>query len=233
MRTPTLVLIGLLAAGVASVAIAQSSSSTVLTAKATVSPSKAGTKKHPQGVKLTVKTTWTTAGDGDKPVVQKAYVLFPKGSLYNGAKYPKCSQTVLARKGPKACPKGSIMGTGTGSAFADTVLTHPHITVVNGGATRSYLYTVLDNPARVQAPVPGVITKMSGKWAYKLTLTVPDVLQVVAGVPIALRDLTFHIGRGSWLATTGCTGGKWPFSVQTFYDNGQSSTAVSSVRCRK
>jgi hypothetical protein len=231
MRNATLVLGGLLAAGAASVAIAQSASSTVLTVKATVSPSKAGTKKHPQGVKLVVKTTWTTPGDVDKPVIQNAFVLFPKGSLYNGAKYPKCSQTVLARKGPKACPAGSIMGTGTGSAFADTVLTHPHITVVNGGATRTYLYTVLDNPARVQAPVPGVITKMTGKWAYKLTLTVPQSLQIVAGVPIALRDLTFKVGRKDWLATTGCSGGKWPFSIQTFYDNGGSSTTLSSVAC--
>jgi hypothetical protein len=231
MRYPTIVLGGLLAAGAASVAIAQSSSSTVLNVKAAVSPSKAGTKKHPQGVKLTIKTTWTTSGDQDKPVIQRAVVLFPKGSLYNGAKYPKCSQTVLARKGPKACPKGAIMGTGTGSAFADTVLTHPHITIVNGGATRTYLYTVLDNPARVQAPVPGVITKMSGKWAYKLTLTVPQSLQIVAGVPIALRDLTFHAGRKDWLATTGCSGGKWPFSVQTFYDNGGSSTFGDSLHC--
>jgi hypothetical protein len=231
MRKAAFVFTGLLAVGAASVAIAQSSSSTALKVSASVSPSKAGTKKHPQAVKLTVKTTWTTTGDVDKPVIQRAVVLFGKGSLYNGAKYPKCSQTVLARKGPKACPKGAIMGTGTGTAFADTVLTHPHITVVNGGATHVYLYTVLDNPARVQAPVPGVITKMSGKWAYKLTITVPQTLQIVAGVPIALRDLTFHVGHGSWLATTSCPGGKWPFSVQTFYDNGGSSTFVDSIPC--
>jgi hypothetical protein len=234
MRNSNLILGGLLAAGAAaSVAMAQSSSSTVLNVKATVSPSKAGTKQHPRGVKLTVKTTWTTSGDQNKPVIQRAVVLFPKDSLYNGAKYPKCSQTVLARRGPNACPKGSIMGTGTGSAFADTVLTHPHITVVNGGATRVFLYTVLDNPARVQAPVPGVITKMSGKWAYKLELTVPQNLQIVAGVPIALRDLTFKVGRKDWLATTGCPSGTWPFSVQTFYDNGQSSTFEDAVRCTK
>jgi hypothetical protein len=233
MRNSTFVLGGLMAVGAVSVAIAQSSSSTVLTVSSSVFPSKAGTKKRPQGVTLTVKTTWATPGDGEKPVIQRAIVLFPKGSLYNGAKYPKCSQTVLARKGPKACPKGAIMGTGTGTAFADTVLTHPHITVVNGGATRTYLYTVLDNPARVQAPVPGVITKMTGKWAYKLTITVPQSLQIVAGVPIALRDLTFKVGKKSWLATTGCPGGKWPFSVQTFYDNGGSSTYESSVACRR
>jgi hypothetical protein len=233
MRKPAIAIAALAVAVAASAAFAQSTSPTVLHVTASVSPNKAGTKKHPQGVKLTVKTTWTTPADLEKPVTQRAIVLFPKGSLYNGAKYPKCSQTVLARQGPTKCPKGSIMGTGTGTAFADTVLTHPHITVVNGGAHDVFLYTVLDNPARVRAPVPGVITKMTGKWAYKLELTVPQSLQIVAGVPIALRDLTFKVGKKDWLATTACSGGKWPFSVQTFYDNGGSSIYESSIACRK
>jgi hypothetical protein len=228
-----LVLAGVPALAVAAVAVAQSPSPTAVHVDAKVTPSKAGTKKKPRGVKLTVRTSWTTPGDGEKPIVQTARVFFPRGSLYNGAKFPKCSQTVLARKGPRACPKGAIMGSGSGSAFADTVITHPRITVVNGGAKRVYLYTVLDNPARVQAPVPGVIKKLSGKWAYELDLTVPSVLQVVAGVPIALRDLTIHAGRKNWLATTACHGGKWPFSVETSYSDGTSSSFEDSVACSK
>jgi hypothetical protein len=117
------------------------------------------------------------------------------------------------------------------------VKTVPHITIVNTGAKGVCLFTVLDNPARVRACVPGVIQKQTGKWAYKLTLTVPPVLQVVAGVPIAVEDLTFVSGgkkyAKDWLATTGCTGGKWPFSVTTFYDNGTDSTFTSSTPCKK
>jgi hypothetical protein len=233
MRKPLIALAGLPVLVASAVAVAQTPSPTAVNVNATVSPSKAGTKAKPRGVTLKVHVTWSTPGDGEKPVVQKAKVLFPQGSLYNGAKFPSCSQNVLARKGPNACPKGAIMGHGGGDAYADTVITHPVITVVNGGATKVFLYTVLDNPARVQAPVPGVIKKLSGKWAYELDLTVPQSLQVVAGVPIALKQLTITAGHKNWLATTGCSGGKWPFSVETSYDTGTSSSYQDAVPCSK
>lgn len=236
MRKLLVISATLVAAAVAMAAIAWADSATVISGSAKVIPNKAGTKKHPQGVKLIVHTHWTTPSDQDRPVVQKGIAFFPKGSLYNGAKYPKCSADTLNRKGLKGCPPHSIMGTGTGTAWADTVKTVPKITIVNGGRSSVCLYTILNNPARVQACVPGVIQKQTGQWAYKLTLTVPQSLQVVAGVPIAVEDLTFVSGGKSyakdWLATTGCKGGKWPFSVQTFYDNGTDSTFTSSTPCK-
>jgi hypothetical protein len=217
--------------------IAQDSPQTALTVSPTVSPNKAGTKKKPQGVKLKVKLHWETPGDGEKPVVQSSDVLFPKGSLYNGAKYPKCTESKLNNGGLAACPKGSIMGTGTGDAFADTVITHPAITVVNGGADKVFLWTILTNPARVQKAVPGTITKQTGQWAYKLHLTVPTALQIVAGVPIALRDLTVtaggKAGAKDWLATTSCPASKkWPFSVSTDMSSGSTAKYQSTVACR-
>jgi hypothetical protein len=241
--------VGLLAASVAVAApvLAQSSgsnpSNTVLTTKVSVSPSKAGTKSKPKGVKLTFKVKWDTSPDVDKPVVQTADVLFPKGSLYNGAKYAKCAQSVMERGSVSECPAKSIMGTGTGTAYADTVLTSPKITVVNGGGNKVFLFTVLTNPARVAKPVPGTITKQSGKWAYKLHLTVPQSLQIVAGVPIALRDISITAGGKSyakdWLATTSCTGGKYPFQLTTGFatndtgTTGGSATYDGSTPCSK
>lgn len=222
---------------VASAALAQADnpSGTVLSGSASVTPSKAGTKKKPQGVKLVVKLKWTTPDANDKPVTQSADVLFPKGSLYNGSKYPKCTQEAMSRGGIKACPAKSIMGTGSGTAYADTVLTSPQITVVNGGGGKVFLFTVLSNPARVAAPVPGTITRQTGQWAYKVHFEVPQSLQVVAGVPIALRDLTVTAGgkpwAKDWLATTGCTAGKWPYSLKMFFDNGGTAGFDSSTAC--
>jgi hypothetical protein len=217
--------------------IAQDSGTTQLTATPTVSPSKAGTKQRPQGVKLVVKTTWNTPGDVDKPIITAADVLFPKGSLYNGGKYPKCSEATMNNGGIEACPPKSIMGSGSGDAFADTVHTSPKITVVNGGANKVFLFTVLSNPARVRAPVPGTITKMSGKWAYKLHLVVPKSLQIVAGVPITLNNLTITAGGKSWakdwLATTSCPANKkWPFSVSTALSTGGEATFADTVACK-
>jgi hypothetical protein len=231
LRKLAIAVLGLFAVTAAGVALAQSSS-TVVSASATVSPSKAGTKAHPQGVRLTVRVHWQTPADQDRPIIIAANAFFPKGSLYNGAKYPKCSADTMNRRGLSACPKGSIMGTGGGTAYADTVITHPQITIVNGGASNVCLYTTLNNPARVQACVPGTITRMSGEWAYKLHLVVPQVLQVVAGVPIQLTEFHTTAGKGSWLATTGCPAShKWPFSVQAFYSTGGSSTSTASTPC--
>lgn len=208
---------------------------TAVKVDATVSPGKAGTKKKPRGVKLNVKVTWSTPGDVEKPVIQKARVMFPQGSLYNGAKYTKCALSVMARRGLSACPKESIMGTGTASAWADTVRTYPKITVVNAGGKDVCLWTVMTNPARVSACVPGKITKKSGKWAYQLDLTVPRNLQIVAGVPIALETFNLTAGGKSfakdWLATTSCPGGKWAFEVETFYSTGGSGSYEDAVAC--
>lgn len=172
--------------------------------------------------------------DYEPPLVQSVDVWFPKGGLYNGAKYPRCSQSTLSRSGPRACPKGSIMGRGTGSARADTVRTYPKITVVNGGPSRMYFYTVLNNPARVQAPVTGTITRPRGtRWSYKLHAVIPRVLQVVAGVPLTLDELHITAGRGDWLATISCPADRrWPYHAEVNFDDGTTLPHDGNVPCR-
>jgi hypothetical protein len=226
---------GLIAAVAATAAFAQPVSPSV-TVFPTVTPNKAGTSKHPQGVKLNVRIQWQNLGPATQPIVTKFKVLFPKGAMYNGAHTPSCSFGKI-NLGPSACPKGSIVGSGTGTAYADTVLTHPQITVVNGGPARVYFYTVLNNPARVQDPVIGTISRTGGKYGYVLNVSVPKILQIVAGVPIALTSLSVTAGRGTWLETTGCSGGHWPFSITTSYlfqDNSVGQTSfTSSAPCRR
>jgi hypothetical protein len=216
---------------------------TEVTVDANVSPNKAGTKRKPQGVKLGGTIRWESEPGIEPPIVTAFNILISKGGLYNGGKYPKCAEALINRRGPGACPRKSIMGSATGAAYADDVITRPKVTFVNGGARKICFYTVLTNPARVRTCVPGRITKMSHpKWSYRLRITVPEVLQVVAGVPIALRDLKWSAGgkpwAKDWLATTSCPkGNRWPFEVETFYLYEDGSTGSSkyadSVRCRR
>lgn len=58
----------------------------------------------------------------------------------------------------------------------------------------------LNNPARVQEPVAGSVTRLRGNFAYHLSTTIPQNLRVVAGVPIKFVALTVTAGRGDWLA---------------------------------
>jgi hypothetical protein len=177
----------------------------------------AGSSRHPQGVRLTTTFGWNGLDEADQPMVTGFDLWFPKGSVYNGARYPKCSARVLNVRGPSGCPKASIMGSGIGIAFADTTITRPRITVVNGGADVVYFYTVLNNPARVQEPVAGHITRVSGDFTYHLSATIPENLRIVAGVPIKLTALTITAGRARWLATTNAPAG---IKVVTHYDSG-------------
>jgi hypothetical protein len=236
MRKFLILAVGALALVVVAVAVAQDTPTTV-SSTTTVSPNKAGTKKKPQGVKLIYKATYTTPGDVEHPIITGGSVLFPKGALYNGGKYPKCSQATLSHGGPKGCPPHSIMGSGSGHALADNVTTIPKITVINGGATKVWFWTVLQNPARVQAAVPGTITKMSGQWAYKLTFKVPTSLQIVAGIPITLDDLKVTAGGKSyakdWLATTSCPASKkWPYQSTFDLSSGGTINYDGSVACK-
>jgi hypothetical protein len=189
---------------VGAAAVAVVAPSTVRTVRVTQARDQlsAGSPKHPQGVKLTTALSWTGLNPATAVGVTKVELWFPVGSLYNGASYPSCSYDRLNAAGPNACPKGSIMGSGTGTAFADTVVTRPRITVVNGGATRVYFYTVLNNPARVQIPVIGYVTRVPGAFAYHLSATIPPQLRVVAGVPIKFTGLQLSAGRGTWLSVT-------------------------------
>jgi hypothetical protein len=185
--------------GGAAVAAVASSAVSVSAAPARLS---AGSPSHPQGVKLTTALSWEGLKPGTAPTITKIDLWFPTGTRYNGASYPSCSYARLNAQGPASCPKNSIMGSGTATAFADTVVTRPRITVVNGGSDRVYFYTVLNNPARVQVPVIGQITRLPGRFAYHLSATIPPRLLVVAGVPIRFTALDVNAGRGTWLATT-------------------------------
>jgi len=219
--------------GGSALALAQGTSPITMTVDAKVTPNKAGTKKRPQGVKLAVTARFDIPEAFDPPLVDKVTVLFPKGGLYNGAKYPKCSQAVLSRSGVSGCPKGSIMGKGSGKAMADDVPTYPKVTIVNGGAKRVYFYTVMTNPARVQTPVVGKITKLSGQWSYRLEAEIPRSLQIVAGVPIVLHELTLSGGKGDWLATTYCPPSKrWRYHAEGVFTNGDTIVYDDSVPCR-
>ena len=226
------------AAGLASVAwagisLAQSPLPITVVVHPRVTPNRAGTPKHPQGVKLDVQIQINMPAGYDPPLVQSIDVWFPKGGLYNGAKYPKCSEQTLSNVGLAGCPKGSIMGHGTGVARADTVLTDPQITVVNGGRNFVYFYTILNNPARVQAPVVATVTRLSGKWSYQLHAVIPKSLQIVAGVPIVLQSLHIVAGRGDWIATTYCPPNhQWPYQGQALFDSGQTVFTSGTVGCR-
>ncbi len=209
-----------------------------ITSVTKVTPNKAGTPKHPQGINIDVKSTIDTPRDYDPPLAQTVDVWISKGGNYNGGKYPTCAPQTMDRKGIGACPKKAIMGHGTGKADADGVASIPDITVVNGGANAVHFYTVLQHPARVQKTVSASITKLkSGPWGYKAHASIPRSLQIVAGIPLRVESLHVNAGYKSyakdWIVTTMCPAShKWKYHVEVSYETGQLAKFDGAVTCR-
>lgn len=247
------------AAVAAAPAVAQDKPETIFQSTAKISPQKAGTKKKPQGVTLTGSLKMTTVTEGyEPPIVTGGDVLIAKGGVWNGGRYKKCSVAAMRRaQSVDPCHKNSIVGVGKGVAYADQVDAAPDVTFVNGGKNMLWAFTTLYAPAIVQEPVPIRITKTRGKWAYKASFRVPEVLQVVAGVPVTLRSFNYKIGgrfklpsyknkpatfnpkktAPLLLATTSCPKSKkYPYEATAHYlynDNTRTSdTYKGSVRCR-
>jgi hypothetical protein len=212
---------GVLVGVAGAVATASSASPRIGGPEAAVASLNSGSQAHPRGVRLTTSFGWQGYSPADRPTVKRIDLWFPRGSVYNGARYPVCALRKLNALGPSGCPRGSIMGSGTGTAYADTTITRPAITVVNGGANAVYLYTVLNNPARVQEAVVGHITRLGGRFAYHLSATIPENLLLVAGVPIELSEITITAGRGSWLALTSAPAG---VEATTTYTSGATTS---------
>jgi hypothetical protein len=194
---------------------------TTAVARMMVTPSKAGTEAHPQGVLVVGTVQVTTESGFDPPIVTGEDILLGEGFSYNGDRYARCSKVVLDFQGPAGCPRESIMGSAGGTGRADTVLANMKVILFNAGAERLLAYTTVDHPARVRRTVVLSTTDLVGPWRRQSSFMVPKDLQVVAGMPIQLNNLNFSLGGRSWardyITTTSCPDGGWRYQASLHF----------------
>jgi hypothetical protein len=229
-------------AGGATVATAQDLPDVGISAKVRAAPSKAGTKRNPRGVAIRAQAKVRTEPGFERPIVTGVDLLVGRGLIWNFDDAATCSKRVLDRKGPKGCPKRSIVGYATGTAYADTVVTHPDVVLINGGPKRHFAYTTLYHPALVKETIVVKVTRPRGaRWAQRESLTVPESLRIVAGVPIQMTAIDMTVGGKSYApeytATTFCPRGGWRYKAiaHFLFSTGQTSseTFSSSIPCRR
>jgi hypothetical protein len=210
---------------------------TKITATVKVSPNRAGTRAHPRGVKIDLRTTINIPGGYNPPLVKSMEIRLPKGVVFHGDRFPACVLKRLTRHGPSACPKRSIMG--SSGANDDPNLpsvAFPRTVVVNGGSRRVYFWTVVRDPARVAVPIVAAIAPLRGsrRWSYRLRAKIPRRLQLIANVAVPLSRLRVVAGRDRWLATTSCpTDRRWRYSIAATLDTGQVVKHNGSTGCRR
>jgi hypothetical protein len=201
---------------------AQGPSQTTLTGTVRAAPEKAGTVRRPAGVKVQGKVRLMTPERGGSPIVTAFEIWHGPGLVFDRKRFPACRITALSMGGPRACPPKSIMGRGQllhGPLELEDYGTDGTVTFINAAGGRTAAWIVLHEPARVQAAAVGtVVDSASGPWPHRETYTIPQSLQVVAGIPITLNGLSFAIGGKSWAktytASTGCPAGGWAWKVR-------------------
>jgi hypothetical protein len=242
-------LVGLLAFTAVAIAAQGSAgpspSGQVQTLAATQSPSKASTKKKKVGAKVKITLTLTKADGSKASPTTHTTVYLPSGMGLNYGKFPKCDVKKLEAQGPKGCPKGSKVGTGTLKADARPVVNDPVAGTVNAfnGKGNTYLLYVVPE---ISSPlvIPG---KLKGsKKAPVLDFTVP-LVPTLPGQPNATLTF-FEVTTGGTTKVkkhgkkvkvnylenpTKCPSGGWPWKLTFTYENGEQLSPVSNAACKK
>lgn len=222
------------------------------TLKATIGPTKAGTAKHPQPVKLGLRLYGTTSDGSVPPASNHVIVMLPKGLSFFGSKFPACSLATLndQSKGPSKCPSGSKIGGGSAVARIGTNPDSPtetlKVTVFNGPKGKSVLiYLLGTEPANVSGAFPGnLIPVRSTKYAMKLDVKIPQQFyEPVPGFFTPLTDFNTTIKatrrvkgvQYGLVSTTSCPKSRrWEFAATWNYANapGQDN-ANTKVSCSR
>lgn len=166
--------------------------------------------------------------DVDPPIAETAQLTLPAGIAWRGADAPACDAKTLER-GVDACPAGAVVGHGEAIGLADTARTVGRITVVNGGADRVYLVTVVRHPAFVDTVVPGTIARTGG--GLRLAFRFPPELQTIAGVPVGLQQLRLTVPAGPALAVADCPATGWRYAARVDFDDGAHVAHAGTATC--
>jgi hypothetical protein len=224
--------------------------------KLVLAPKVAGSAKHPVPIGETeVLKANAPAGDRAAPLTDIKTTIY--GVKTNGGKVPKCTDSMIEANKTlydKACPKGSMIGTGpvhallgpgtdpsTGSGFAcDTVL---HI--YNGGPKTQVFFFTTDATHKCGPLVTGDTAPYDGHISYKgKTLVVnvplpPDISTKVAGQPNFYGSLiteTLLFKKSKYMDSIACgKGHKRPWSIKftaTDYNGGtETQTTTGASKC--
>lgn len=237
-KTLIAALTALTALALTAVAIAQIPPSIDVTA--TISPSKAGTKKKPKSEK--VNLTINNNKDS-KTSASKIEISFPKTLVLSTKGLKTCSVAKLDAQGKASCPRGSAAGIGTAKALVNPASDNPAplnfnvTTFVAGKNLLAFYLEQQGTDSGVQQALPAKITKVSGNKVYgqKITINIPANLQQPApGVYSTLiqikNSLGLKSGSNALIKSIGCPKlREQPIGVKVSYVPNPNPPAASSA----
>ncbi|MDO8209863.1 hypothetical protein [Conexibacter sp. CPCC 206217] len=166
-----------------------------------VTPAITGFPTTPQNVRLTMEGRVVGDDIDDQyPATTRRIVLwFTHGARVNGSWFPSCRARLLAalRGAPRACPRGSKIGSGWAFGTAISVTARLRMDVYNSRGGHSMLfYFSADNPVLIRELIDAPFDQLrGGRYGFRLTLPVPDGLQELTdGMVTSLRQFRATVG---------------------------------------
>lgn len=143
---------------------------------------------------LAINLKFATATGEPTAALTKAVLNFTYGAKLNGSLFPSCSADMI--RNHKACPKGSLIGTGTGLGALADAQEPITLQLYNGPRGKSITFRIKgERPAVIDVPFDAPLqTFNSGLYNYRLTVPVPEILQRIAGVEVSLDHLNVKVG---------------------------------------
>ena len=193
---------------------------------------------------LTLDTSFESVPAGGDFVLQRSVFLFGHGARLNGSRYPSCSAAKLeaARGNPRACPAGSLIGTGRawGTAIAIPLRSSGSLAVYNGPGGRSLtMHFRVVNPALVDETLSVPIVRMKGRYAFRLSVETPPKLQRILDGDIVVSRILVRTGatltiggeRVPYVEALGCLRGGSPIHGDFSFRGGATASADATATC--
>jgi len=223
--------------GVAGVAYAQTTfPAPAPTATLKVSPSKAGTKKKPKSVKVTLGIKNNVESKTTATTIQ---ITFPKTLKVSTKGLDQCTKSddvILAQTPAKACPK-AIAGKGVAHALLSPYTATPaafNFDVTSVVGKSELLFALKQTNGGINAVLHG---KMSGRT---LTVKIPSFLYNPGGTYSALSDLSTTIskkkGKHYLVSSVGCgykVGVKLGYIPNPTPPAASSASTTAKASCKK
>jgi hypothetical protein len=138
--------------------------------------------RHKERGGISLRTRFTITDPAAPAPLQLSHTTlrFPKGAKINGRYFPKCKAAALRARGPRACPRGSRLGSGTARGAAPPIVDNVNakVTLYNGSAggrnSSVIIYSVPDLGPIIT--MEGVLKPGRGTpYGYVLDVEVPPI----------------------------------------------------------
>jgi hypothetical protein len=205
-----------------------------------VSPAKAG---KPTALKVSILSNDPAAEQ--PPIMERIVIRLDGRAKFNPSRFKRCRLSALEARGPKGCPSGSKIGTGTGVGMAKPVVTDPvqgKLTLFNGqrtgGKDTIYVYVFPDlGPTFVSV---GKVSKSGGKYVLDFSIppiktlpSAPDASVVSVKTNTPIKRVTKRKRRYYLIVAPSRCSGSWKGTGTFYFRTGEQLSVPVSQKCKK